>query len=659
MTKKTLGISAFYHDSASAILHDDEIIAAAQEERFSRKKQDSSFPSESIEYCLRESGSSIAELDAVVFYDKPLRKFERLIETYYANAPSGLKSFLSAIPVWIKEKLFQKKFIRDELSRIAETDSVDVDLLFTEHHQSHAASAFYPSPFEEAAILTLDGVGEWATTTIGYGEENNLTILKELQFPHSIGLFYSAATYFLGFKVNSGEYKMMGLAPYGNPESDRPDRYEDIILDQLIDLRDDGSFTMDQEYFSYATGLRMVPDAKWKELFGFARRTPESDLGQEHCDLALAVQRVTEEIIFRLARTTKSETGSSRLCLAGGVALNCVANGKLLKKDIFDDVWIQPAAGDAGGALGSAYSTYHNYFDQPRGLANNKNYHKTDNSEPSTISSKQSPSSNAERSTLNAELTPPGDKMQGTFLGPEYTSKEIERVARKYNATCDYIEDEDELCGKTAERIAEGNVVGWFQGRMEWGPRALGNRSILGDPRDNEMQRTINKKIKYRESFRPFAPSVLAEDSTEYFDLQESSPYMILISKVLEERRNELPDDYHELPLKEKLAVKRSDIPSITHLDFTARLQTVHRATNPLYHKLISAFKERTGYGLVINTSFNLRGEPIVRTPGEAYRCFMRSKMDYVVMGNYVFDRADQPEWPETREEWRNKIDLD
>lgn len=681
MNKKILGISAFYHDSAATVLHDDRIIAAVQEARFSRNKHDSTFPNQAIEYCLEESGSQIDDLDAVVFYDKPFRKFERLLETYYANAPSGLKSFLSAIPVWIKEKLFQKKLLKDELSEIGEGDHDDPNLLFTEHHQSHAASAFYPSPFEDAAILTLDGVGEWATTTLSRGQENEIEILDELQFPHSIGLLYSAFTYFLGFKVNSGEYKLMGLAPYGNPNADRVEEFENRILGELIDLRDDGSFAMDQAYFQYATGLRMAHDEKWEDLFGIERRTPESDFEQVHCDMAMAIQNVTEKIIFRLARTLREKTEESKVCLAGGVALNCVANGKLLKKDIFDEIWIQPAAGDAGGSLGAAYAAYHNYFDQPRQVEFHEPAHDfrlpTHVLQSTTDDSLSPDHSIPQKKTPEPQVHNPGkatkppthstaqtgqlprDKMQGTFLGPRFSDIDVERTVRKFDASARRYGDVGELCDVTAGKIEAGNIIGWFQGRMEWGPRALGNRSILGDPRSNDMQEKINRNIKYRESFRPFAPSVLAEDADEYFGLDHDSPYMVLIGNVLEERREDLPEDYHELALEEKLKVKRSDIPAVTHLDFTARFQTVHRETNPRYHELLTRFKDRTGYGILVNTSFNLRGEPIVRTPDEAYRCFMRSKMDYLVAENYVFEREEQPEWPETREEWRQEIDLD
>jgi carbamoyltransferase len=641
-------MSAFYHDSAAAILHDDKVIGAAQEARFSRDKHDSSFPDRAIEYCLEESGRSVSGLDAVVFYDKPFRKFERLLETYYTYAPSGLRSFLSAVPVWIKEKLFQKKLIKDELRGIEDFEESELNLLFTEHHQSHAASAFYPSPFEEAAILTLDGVGEWATTTLSRGSGNKIEVLKELQFPHSIGLLYSSFTYYLGFRVNSGEYKMMGLAPYGNPESSRIEKFERIVLDELVDLKADGSFAMNQDYFSYATGLRMVDDEKWADLFEIERREPESELEQVHCDMALAIQNVTEAIIFHLAENLREKTGEDQLCLAGGVALNCVANGKLLKKEIFDDIWVQPAAGDAGGALGAAYAAYHNYYDEPREIE----FHALNqNTSRSTF--------DIGHSTLDSNSSIPNDKMQGTFLGPQYSANKVRRTARRFDAPFQRVRDADELFDRTAEKIADGAIVGWFQGRMEWGPRALGNRSILADPRDNEMQAAINRKIKYRESFRPFAPSVLAEDAGEYFDLDHSSPYMVLIGHVQEHRRESLPDHYHELPLKEKLKVRRSDIPAVTHLDFTARFQTVHRETNTRYHRLLEAFKNRTGYGIVINTSLNLRGEPIVRTPTEAYRCFMRSKMDYLVIEDFVFNRDEQPEWPETREEWRAKIDLD
>lgn len=655
MTRKILGISAFYHDSAAAIIHDDEIIGAAQEARFSRNKHDSSFPNEAIQYCLEESGSDVSDLDSLVFYDKPFRKFERLLETYYTYAPSGLRSFLSAIPVWIKEKLFQKKFIKDELRGIEEYEESELNLLFTEHHQSHAASAFYPSPFEDAAILTLDGVGEWATTTLSRGSDNQIEILEELHFPHSIGLLYSSFTYFLGFKVNSGEYKLMGLAPYGNPDATRVEEFEGIILDELVDLKADGSFAMNQEYFTYTTGLRMVDDGKWEDLFGIERRKPESELEQVHCDMALAIQNVTEQIIFRLAESLRDKTGEEKLCLAGGVALNCVANGKLLKKKIFDDVWVQPASGDAGGALGAAYAAYHSYYDEPRTIdfhAPNKDVSRsTPDSRPLTPDSRLP--------THDSKTTVPSDKMQGTFLGPEYSGIEVRRMARRFDASFQHVGAIDDLCDLTAEKIADGAIIGWFQGRMEWGPRALGNRSILADPRSNDMQAAINKKIKYRESFRPFAPSVLAEDADELFDLGHSSPYMVLVGHVRENRRESLPDNYHDLPLKKKLKIRRSDIPAVTHLDFTARFQTVHPETNPRYHRLLESFKDRTGYGVLVNTSFNLRGEPIVRTPMEAYRCFMRSKMDYLIIENFVFDRSNQPEWPETREEWRAQIDLD
>ncbi len=662
MTRKILGISAFYHDSAAAILHDDEIIGAAQEARFSRNKHDSSFPNQAIEYCLEESGSNVSDLDAVVFYDKPFRKFERLLETYYTYAPSGLRSFLSAIPVWIKEKLFQKKFIKDELREIEDYKESELNLLFTEHHQSHAASAFYPSPFEDAAILTLDGAGEWATTTLSQGTGNQIEVLEELHFPHSIGLLYSSFTYFLGFKVNSGEYKLMGLAPYGNPDASRVEEFERIILDELVDLKADGSFAMKQDYFTYTTGLRMVDDEKWENLFGIERRKPESELEQVHCDMALAIQNVTEKIIFRLAEKLRDKTGEEKLCLAGGVALNCVANGKLLKKEIFDDIWVQPASGDAGGALGAAYAVYHGYYDEPRTIDFHPPSQNTSRLTPDTQllthdSRAQTPDSGLE--TPDSKSSVPSDKMQGTFLGPEYSAIEVRRMARRFDAPFRQIEDREKLMNVAAEKIADGAIIGWFQGRMEWGPRALGNRSILADPRSNDMQAAINKKIKYRESFRPFAPSVLAEDADEFFDLDHSSPYMVLVGHVLEDRRKSLPDGYHELPLQEKLKVNRSDIPAVTHLDFTARYQTVHRETNHRYHQLLQAFKDRTGYGVVINTSFNLRGEPIVRTPTEAYRCFMRSRMDCLVMEDFVFDRDEQPEWPETREEWRAKIDLD
>ncbi|MES2518273.1 MAG: carbamoyltransferase [Bacteroidota bacterium] len=618
-----LGISAFYHDSAATITQNGEIIAAAQEERFTRIKHDPAFPTKAVEYCLMESGLSLDKLDAIVFYDKPLLKFERLLETYYAFSPSGLRSFLTAIPVWLKEKMFLKRMLYEELFKIGTFDKKKVKLLFPEHHLSHAASAFYPSPFEDAAILTIDGVGEWATASICHGKGKDITILKELQFPHSLGLLYSAITYFAGFKVNSGEYKLMGLAPYGDPNSENTKRFADIIRTKLIDIHPDGSIWLNQKYFDYATGLRMVKDKEWEKLFGFARRESETNLQPEHCDFALAAQIVTEEIVILMAKEAKRLTGSENICLAGGVALNCVANGKLQNEKIFKNVYIQPAAGDAGGALGAALIGEYIYFGQER------------------------------KHTAGAL-----DEMKGSYLGPEYSDVDTRLMSKKYNAVYTYYENFEELAAKTATALAEGNVVGWFQGRMEFGPRALGGRSILGDARNEEMQKKLNLKIKYREGFRPFAPSVLAEDAAEYFELEGNSPYMLLVHGVQEKRRKKLPDNYRALPLMEKLYYLRSDLPSITHIDFSARIQTVHKETNPRYWTLIDQFKQQTGYGLVVNTSFNVRGEPIVCTPEDAYKCLMRTEMDYLVVGNFIFDKRNQPEWAE-KDDWKDEFKLD
>lgn len=618
---KILGISAFYHDSAAAILDDGNIIAAAQEERFTRKKHTPDFPVNAIKFCLEQSGFSIDELDAIVFYDKPLLKFERLLETYYAFAPKGLVSFLTAIPVWAKEKLFLKKMIYDELKNVSEYDKKKVKLLFPEHHLSHAASAFFSSPFEEAAVLTIDGVGEWTTASIAHGKGNNIKFLKELKFPHSVGLLYSAFTYYLGFTVNSGEYKLMGLAPYGNPNAEQTRHFAKLIKEHLVDIKEDGSIHLNQDYFNYATGLRMVYDKKFDALFGTKKRNAEGELEQEHCNLAYAIQEVTEEIVLKMAAEAKLLTGSKYLCMAGGVALNCVANGKLLRSHLFDDIFIQPAAGDAGGALGAAQAAHYMYF--------------------------------------GAERKPNGktDAMLGSYLGPEYSDKEIELMASKYKAPFRKMTFA-ELAEKTAGLLAEGKVVGWFQGRMEFGPRALGNRSILGDARNAEMQKKLNLKIKYREGFRPFAPSVLAEDCKDYFELEGFSPYMLMIAPVKKERRKELPANYNELTLWERLYYLRSDIPSVTHLDFSARIQTVHKETNPRYRELINAFKQKTGYGLVVNTSFNVRGEPVVCTPEDAYRCFMRTEMDHLIIGDYLFTKTEQPQWTE-KEKWKEEFKLD
>jgi carbamoyltransferase len=609
-----LGISAYYHDSAAALIRDGEIVAAAQEERFTRTKHDPSFPANAVRFCLDHEGISLADVETVVFYDKPFLKFERLLETYYAFAPRGLTSFLTAMPVWIKEKLFLKRQLRDALTAIDGTAGKGVRLLFTEHHLSHAASAFYPSPFDDAAILTIDGVGEWATASISHGRGNEITIIKELRFPDSLGLLYSAFTSYLGFKVNSGEYKLMGLAPYGNPLSPRTKRFADLITTRLAEIRDDGSLRLNLDYFEYPVGSRMTDDARWQELFGFPGRGAEEELQQEHCDLALAIQQVTEETVLRMAKEAKRLTGASHLCLAGGVALNCVANGRIQRSGIFDRIWIQPAAGDAGGALGAALAAY--YLNGGRRSLNDGEY----------------------------------DRMKGSYLGPEYSDPDILKTIRKYRAIYRKYDSLAELCDLTAGYLAEGNVVGWFQGRMEWGPRALGNRSIIADARNPEMQRKLNLKIKQREGFRPFAPSVLAESSREFFDIHTPSPYMLLVADVVPERRNGLPEGYHDLPVREKLYHLRSDIPSVTHIDFSARLQTVHRETNPRYWQLIDRFRQKTGYGVIVNTSFNVRGEPIVMTPDDAYRCFMRTEMDYLVINDYVFDKKMQPEsfsWPD------------
>ncbi|MEW6660688.1 MAG: carbamoyltransferase [Thermodesulfobacteriota bacterium] len=619
MPDAILGISAFYHDSAAVLLADGKIIAAAQEERFTRKKHDPSYPANAVAYVLAESGLRLSDLSAVAFYDKPLLKFERLLETYHGFAPRGLRSFLMAIPVWIKEKLLMRKLLRDELAKLGPGEP---PLLFPEHHLSHAASAFYPSPFAEAAILTLDGVGEWSTSTIGFGRGKELSILRELHFPHSLGLLYSAFTYYCGFKVNSGEYKLMGLAPYGNPDSEQVQKWRQLILDELVDLREDGSILLNMDHFDYATGLTMCRNDRWTSLFGVPPRPKETFITQEYMNMALAIQQVTEEIVLRLAATTKKLTNADNLVMAGGVALNCVANGKLLRQGLFKDIWIQPAAGDAGGALGAALAAWHIWQNQER-------------------------SSN-----------PGSDRMQGAYLGPEFGAGEILRVARRFQAPYRHYPDFQEMIRDVAALLAQGQVVGWFQGRMEYGPRALGNRSILGDARDPEMQKRLNLKIKYREGFRPFAPSVLMEDMEKYFALDRPSPYMLLVAPVQESRQNPLPPGYEDLPLFERLYHLRSDIPAITHVDYSARIQSVHRETNPRYWQLIEEFKKQTGYGVIVNTSFNVRGEPIVCTPLDAYQCFMRTEMDYLVMGDYLFDKKSQPPWQEDQD-WRETYELD
>lgn len=603
-----LGISAYYHDSAAAVISDEKIVAAAQEERFTRIKHDPAFPVNAIKYCLDEAGVRLDELDAVVFYDKPFLKFERLLETYYHFAPRGILSFISSIPVWVKEKLFLKGLLKKELGKVGNYNSDKVPLLFAEHHLSHAASAFYPSPFEEAAILTIDGVGEWSTASICKGKGKNIEVIQELHFPHSVGLLYSSFTYFLGFKVNSGEYKLMGLAPYGLPDHEETLNFERIIHERLIDLRDDGSLWLNPKMFKYATGLRMVPDKKWAALFGFSRRKPEDEILQHHCNLAFAIQKVTEEIVLKLVEHAIKVTGCRNLCLAGGVALNCVANGRILKNNLVDELFVQPAAGDAGGAIGAAYAGLYLFKGVERRI----------------------------------ELP---DAMQGAYLGPEYSEKEILQTLRFKKAKYRFFDDFSELTKQVAGMLNDGKVVGWFQGRMEYGPRALGNRSILGDARNPEMQKKLNLKIKYRESFRPFAPSTLEEDASHYYDLRQLSPYMLLVGDVLGLRRRELPENYNKLLPMERLYIERSDVPAITHLDFSARVQTVSRKTNERYWNLISAFKKITGHSTIINTSFNVRGEPIVRTPEEAYHCFMNTEMDILVMGNFLLLKEEQPEW--------------
>jgi carbamoyltransferase len=548
-------------------------------------------------------------VEAVAFYDKPYIKFERLLETYHSFAPRGLSSFLSAMPVWIKEKLFMKKMLHDELAGIGPGSP---PLLFPEHHLSHAASAYYPSPFNDAAILTVDGVGEWATTTIAAGKDAAITILKELHFPHSLGLLYSAFTYYCGFRVNSGEYKLMGLAPYGVPDAEETHAMKRAILDFLVDVRSDGSLLLNMDYFDFATGLRMVRESAWKKIFGMPVRSPEAEISQSYMNLAYAIQEVTEEVMLKLATTARDLTGSRNLVMAGGVALNCVANGKILRTGLFDDIWIQPAAGDAGGAVGAALAAWHIWKGKQRVVDTTK------------------------------------DGMLGTYLGPEFSGRDVRNMAAKHSARYTCYDDFDQLCGDVSALIAQGNVVGWFQGRMEFGPRALGNRSILGDARNPEMQKRLNLTIKFRESFRPFAPSVLEEDCRDFFELDRSSPYMLFVAPVQKQRRNLLPANYRSTTLNERLYFLRTDVPAITHIDMTARIQTVSKTANLRYWQLINAFKQRTGYGLIVNTSFNVRGEPIVCTPADAYRCFMRTDMEYLVIGESLFDKREQPAWKES-----------
>ncbi len=609
-----LGISAFYHDSAAVLLKDGEIMAAAQEERFTRKKHDSGFPKNAARFCLEFEGLSLSDIDYIVFYDKPLLKFERLLETYYAFAPKGVRSFIAAMPVWLKEKLTLKQNLRQELEDLG-LGQITGRILFPEHHLSHAASAFYPSPYEDAAILSVDGVGEYATTTLGYGRDNNLELFKEIHFPHSLGLLYTAFTYHTGFRVNSGEYKVMGLAPYGEP------KYVDLIYDQLIKVKEDGSFRLNMKYFGYATGLKMTSKA-FDRLFGCQPRSPESELTQHEMDMAASLQVVTEEIMLKLARHAHEITGSNNLVLAGGVALNCVANGRILREGLFENIWIQPAAGDAGGALGAALAAWHLYLGHPR------------------------------------EADGRNDKMKGAYLGPEFDNEDIERRLARLGAVGRKMDNEDELPREIARLVDEGNVIGLFQGRMEFGPRALGGRSIIGDARSKEMQKKMNLKIKYRESFRPFAPSVMLEMVGEYFDLHRESPYMLLVDYVKKERRREMTAEQRKLFGLEKLNIPRSDIPAVTHIDYSARIQTVDRETAPRYWKIINAFRERTGYGIIVNTSFNVRGEPIVCTPEDAYLCFMRTEMDYLVCQDWILAKADQPAFKDDAD-WREIYQLD
>ena len=593
---RILGISAFYHDSAAALIEDGQIVAAAQEERFSRKKHDSRFPVNAIHYCLTERGTDLGAVDHVVFYDKPFLKFERLVETYLAFAPRGFKSFRMAIPLWLREKLFLKNLLVKELERLEGGDRWNEELLFSEHHLSHAASAFFPSPFEEAVVLTMDGVGEWATTSAAIGKGNNLEVHKEIHFPHSLGLLYSAFTYYTGFRVNSGEYKLMGLAPYGEP------KYKDEILDHLIDVKADGSFRLDLSYFDYCTGLTMT-NSRFHDLFGAPPRKPDELLTNFHMDLAASVQAVTDEVVLRLTRSLREETGIRNLCLAGGVALNCVANGKVLRDGCFEQIYIQPAAGDAGGALGAALVGYHMQLDQARQVN--------------------------------------GQAMRGAYLGPEFSQPEIEARLKKCGARFEVLED-TALIATCAEELAQEKALGWFQGRMEFGPRALGNRSILGDPRSPIMQKTLNLKVKYRESFRPFAPSVLRERVGDWFEIDSDSPYMLLVADVVKNKRREMTVEEKQLFGIDKLNVPRSDIPAVTHVDYSARVQTVHDDTNPRYHALISAFERKTGCPVLVNTSFNVRGEPIVCTPEDAFHCFMGTEMDVLAVGNCYLRKQDQ-----------------
>ncbi|MEX0923866.1 MAG: carbamoyltransferase [Rhodovibrionaceae bacterium] len=610
---RILGISAFYHDSAAALVVDGEIVAAAQEERFTRKKHDAGYPANAIRYCLEEGGVSLAEIDYVAFYDKPFLKFERLLETYLSFAPRGFKSFCKAMPVWLGEKLFLKRLLLRKL-RAGGQEIDEAKLLFAEHHVSHAASAYYPSPFDDALVLTADGVGEWATTSVALAQGSELKIVKEIHFPHSLGLLYSAFTYYTGFRVNSGEYKIMGLAPYGEP------RYADVIREHLIDVKPDGSYRLDMEFFDYCTGLRMTNE-KFDALFDGPPRQPEELLTQREMDLAASVQKVLEDILLTMTRALAKEYGKKNLCLAGGVALNCVANGEILRDGAFEQVWIQPAAGDAGGAVGAALAAHYGYLGKPRSLAPNRL-----------------------------------DAMSGAYLGPGYDQAEVERRLTESQAVYTRLDDAA-LIDRTAEALEAGKAVGWFQGRMEFGPRALGNRSILGDPRSPQMQSLLNLKVKYRESFRPFAPSVLREDAAEWFEIEGDSPYMLLVADVAEDKRIAMTAEQQALFGIDKLNVPRSEIPAVTHVDYSARVQTVHAETNPRYHALISAFKDRSGCPLLVNTSFNVRGEPLVCTPEDAFRCFMGTEIEVLVVGNCLLRKEDQD--PSLKQNYETAFELD
>jgi len=610
---RVVGISAFYHDSAAALVCDGEIVAAAQEERFTRKKHDSRFPGHALDYCLSEAGIGLDQVDLVAFYDKPLLKFERLLETYLAFAPRGFESFKMAIPIWLREKLFLKDLLQKQLEQHRPDFDWDERLVFNEHHLSHAASAYFPSPYTSAAVLTLDGVGEWATSSLALGRDNRLEVIKEIHFPHSLGLLYSAFTYYVGFKVNSGEYKLMGLAPYGEP------RYVNVILDKLVDLKADGSFRLDLDYFNYCVGLTMT-NSRFDRLFGQPPRTPEQLLTPFHMDIAASVQKVTEEIMLRMTRAIARETGERNLCLAGGVALNCVANGKILRDGQFDGIWIQPAAGDAGGSVGAALSAYHLYKGQPR--------------------------------RLNGGL----DGMRGAYLGPKFEQGEIEQRLGAAGAKFSVVDDAGAIA-QAADALVAQKALGWFQGRMEFGPRSLGARSILGDPRSPGMQKMLNLKVKYRESFRPFAPAVLREDVADWFELESDSPYMLLVAGVRPERRRSMTKEEEKLFGIDKLNVPRSDIPAVTHVDYSARVQTVHRETNPQFHALLEAFKQRTGCAVLVNTSFNVRGEPIVCTPEDAFRCFMGSEIETLVVGNCVLQKEQQD--PALKLDYKHAFELD